>query len=125
MVQRARSLAIAGKNADVEKYAVMIDLAKNTADLVKYNKNSATQESIESLTFTAASNFNLKAATDLDCNNIAIIIFNNGISEPILECGDKSANILKITLEEKDAAGNIPRAKTFEINDSSGVPQIE
>ena len=134
MVQRARSLAIAGKNADVEKYAVMIDITNNTANLVKKN-STGLPESMESLTFTETSNLHLEAAADSGCSNTAVVIFKNDASEPILACDGVSAtlnpatedisNTLKITLEEKDVAGNVIRTKTFETNILSGAGQVE
>lgn len=122
MVQRARNLAIAGKNAEVEKYAVMIDPIKNTADLVKYDKASAS-ESLELLTFTETSNLHL---TEEKCTNLATITFQNGASEPALDCNLSTVNILKIQLKELDASdkNKVVREKTFSINHISGVPQL-
>lgn len=125
MVQKGRNLAIASRDTNVEKYEIKIDLASNTADLVKYAKSSTTSESIELLTFTDTSNMSLKAASDIECNTTAVATFLNGTSEPTLKCDASAVNTLKISLREKDAAGNQVREKTFSVNRLSGIPQLK
>lgn len=131
MVQRARNLAIAGKNADVEKYAV--EIFKNTAALFT-SPESATSE-ILTLPESTKLQFKTKTETGLECISMAIIIFKNGVSEPVLACdGEMSgsldptsgntANTLKITLQELGASDEPVREKTFSINHISGVPQL-
>ncbi|MBI4994170.1 prepilin-type N-terminal cleavage/methylation domain-containing protein [Candidatus Peregrinibacteria bacterium] len=144
MTQRARSLAIAKKNADIEKYMVVISLApsipqfpKNTAALILYKYDAPKPETIEVLTLQQDSQLYLKTkkANDLECNDIAVVIFKNGASEPVLACGGPSVisnpsssevtNILKIFLTEQDASGNAVREKSFALYNTSGIPQIE
>lgn len=132
MVQRARNLAIAGKNAEVEKYVV--EIFKGTAALFT-SPESATSE-ILTLPESTNLQFQTKTEINLDCNSIAVIIFKNGVSEPILACDgvagslnpnpEDIANTLKITLEELDASdkNKVVREKTFSINHISGVPQL-
>lgn len=143
MTQKARSMAVAGKNVDIEKYAIIISLEgfppqypKNTAALISYKYSAAKPEILDILNLTEASKLYLKTekADGLLCNNIAVAIFKNGFAEPILACDGNSAglnpasadmtNTLKISLVEEDAAGNEIREKTFSINHLSGLPQL-
>lgn len=143
MVQKGKSLATAGKDTSVEKYAIIISLTgissvypENTAALVLYKYLAPKPEVLELLNLEETSKLYLKTekADGLKCSQIAAIIFKNGTAEPTLACDGNSVslnpaaadltNILKISLEEKDAAVNQVREKTFSISNLSGVPQL-
>lgn len=128
MVQKARNLAMAGKETQIEKYGVVFFIntqPKNTAALFLYEKNAAKPTGIETFSIASTSNIEINVSDEdgAACGNLAEISFKNGSAATELMCDDGNGeNFLSITLKENTVGG---RAKTFSINKIGGLPQIE
>lgn len=122
ITQQARNQALNGKNTEVKSYEIKFIIASVPHKVESIN---------ESLNFDAASKLTLTAeaggATGVTkCISSANISFENVTAKTTFLCdGGGGAEYLRIRMEEKDAADNVVREKSFTLYNTSGIPQIE
>lgn len=127
MVQRARSLAVTGKNANIKAYEVQFSFASPGTAILQGEKQDGTMQEIER--FTLVSQTNLEFTNNLACEP-ATIRFLNGKAETQLICtgGPSTVVLIEVGLRE-NAVNAAPgaaavRSKSFTIHRASGIPQV-
>lgn len=128
MVQNARSLALAGKDADVEKYEVRVSTVADQAGSYRASFVSVKAGNAESVLDSVAlpNVFGLRFtgnAGNSSCAPLATIRFYNPGARTELVCegaGSPNASAFTLGLAETNGA----RAKTFSIHAAAGIPQI-
>lgn len=130
MVQRARSLAVTGKNPNIKWYEVQFSFASPGTAILQGEKQDGITQEIER--FTLEPQTNLSFSKIPNCDPTAEIRFLNGKAETQLICqgiAEEQVTLLTIGLQE-NAANAAPgaaavRSKSFTIHRASGIPQVE